>query len=824
MGSIENIKALDGKQEGIYENPEGILDFLRKRGKGKDVLLDEVPLTLGFHGHMDDKKLSEQWTEICNPEKSAKSLTIAFRPNDATYTRDINLETMKIGGASMNTLNVVKRNTIFISELFLALADYSRRIFVSKEPTLRDMEFCQSNKEFVPTLFPIPSCPTIHNSCKNISACEAVRASVAILMIRESSGNEKPLYAVVDSEERRNRLVNTLAHVFNTEVTWMDSSEIFHGPPNSSIIVFTDAQILGCHEDCEFVIMDLADCKWRNYIRIVSSCFDNVTIVMEQEALRTGKYQYLQIKMSMPAFKENSEIDQEVFLKALNGKMEKAWKLSAGEIAHLDEKRYSSKMIISMNNTTQSSSPIKWKKSKLKVIFGPPSSGKSMSLFDSIQKLAKKNSGGEMDQILLLHMGGPLSWKVSLDYLRPNAHKLHVLRSEPCAPKDLIDDHQLEVIRWKYPDSNIHIHVDDYLVQAQSTKEEIQNWTKVVDALKENEQNMTLTVVFQSHSICGRVISMKELSSSFKVAGAQVIITSAYETLCCQTSGWLLNHIRENETQTHLRLEAKSLPTASRPGAIVHGLKPKYITMNYHCGDHHLSYSCKGQNHCMSYVGAFLCFRFALTQAINEKLSLVPVLISDGELMSALEAFSGNHVAKLQFLHPKDFRGCEAKACISVNVEDSWLLESVSRARTDLYIIDCLQDHQHVWQTMLEEGRLEEIVIPEDYTGLDEPTLMRLNSIGNFLRLDVYKMTSIPRGQALVMNIDTFEHGHNMKGSDVDKTEIETLLRDKLHFEVTVEENLRFRMSEERIEKVPLPRQLASREDAEAFSNERSDR
>ncbi|CAG0890405.1 unnamed protein product [Darwinula stevensoni] len=513
----KNIKVLDGKEHGIKEDREGFFAFLREQGEAKHVLLDEVPLTLGVQGHMHDKSLSEEWAEISNLEKHMKTLTLAFRPNDATYTRDINLEIMRIGGASMNILNVVKRNTRLVSDLFLAIADYSRRIFVCEEPTMQDIDFCQSNNEYLPTLFPIPSCPNIHDFCENVSTCEAMRASVAILMIRESSGSEKPLYVVVDSKERRDRLINILDHVFDTEVTWMDSYERFRGPPDSSIIVFTDAQILGCHQDCVFVIMDLADCKWRNYIRMVSSCYDNVTIVMEQEALRTGKY--FQIEMTMPALmKEKTMTIQEKFMDSLNRRLEQAWKLNAEEIAHLEEKN-SPKRTFFLKRVEIFPSDIDWSHSKLNVIFGPPSSGKSMLIIESIQRLLEPDHG--TNRVLLLHMGGPLSWKVSLEYLHPYTDKLDVVRWEAWSPQNLIDNHVVAIVRWKYPDSTIHVYVDDYLIQAKSANEIIQNWTEILDGLKENDQKLTLTIAFQSHSRFGREVFMKELSSFFEKVGAQ---------------------------------------------------------------------------------------------------------------------------------------------------------------------------------------------------------------------------------------------------------------------------------------------------------------
>ena len=50
---------------------------------------------------------------------------------------------------------------------------------------------------------------------------------------------------------------------------------------------------------------------------------------------------------------------------------------------------------------------------------------------------------------------------------------------------------------------------------------------------------------------------------------------------------------------------------------------------------------------------------------------------------------------------------------------------------------------------------------------------------------EIYQMPSLPLGQALVINIKKFDNSSERKGSEVDKTKIEALLRDTLHFEVT---------------------------------------
>ncbi|CAG0893953.1 unnamed protein product [Darwinula stevensoni] len=591
---IENILVIDGMQASIPETCEGIIDFLKQNGRGKHVMFDEVPLTLGIHGQLDEMRLSQHWAKISTSriKKIVRSLTLAFRPNDATYTKDINLQSIRI-----------------------AVIDY---------------------------------------------------------------------------------------------------------------------QILGYHQGGMVVIMDLAETKWRNYIRMISSCCENVTIVMEEDGLRTGKYFPI---MGMNVSTGVNLLDDEAFHEKLTENMERAQELDEKVMAQLDENKFH-RMTVSLeklgslpSGVARYASRFKTKQPQSTVILGPPSSGKSELLCESIQRLA--NEDPQKHRALLLHFGSPLSRKVSLHLLQERGRILNIVFSESCSPRDIVDNAQLEVERCMYPEATIHIHVDDYRIQAKNMEEEFRNWTEVLDEIEKEPQKMTLTIAFQSHSRGGRKISINDLKSMFMERDFEVIILPEPESLSHCTSDIVLKHISQNETHTPLKLEAKNLPTASRSGALVLGPKPMHITMKYKCPGRHLKYDCKGETHCMPYMGAFFCFRFALDQEMGGE--PIHVLVSDEKLLYFLQAFSKYHKNKPKFFHPKDFRGCESSVSIAVNVDDAWLLESISRSRMNLFIIDCLPDHQQVWSTMQEEGHLEIQVKRRIDVDIDTDTLLSLDYCGNFL-------------------------------------------------------------------------------------------
>ncbi|CAG0882040.1 unnamed protein product [Darwinula stevensoni] len=734
---INNIIVVDGKEKEIEENREGIASFLEKEGMGRHVLFDEVPLTLGFQGRLNEESLSERWNFIYEFHGKVKSLTFVFRPNDPDYKRDIDLQKINIkdgrgSSIGIEVLNAVKRNTLEVSKLFLALSNYSRRIFVSQEPTIRHMEFQRPEETLMPDVFAIPSCFALHDACKNSQICEAVRSSQAL---------RSHTVAVVDTIERRDCLLKTLRvlsrHQENkTQVGFVDAFGLFRGDPNSSVLVVTADQILGCHFQDDVVILDLWGSIWRNYPRMISSHRKNITIATEQETLDTGKYSQLKLpprysQHNYSQIKDKLDIvlkEEEEMKKELNEPFEPeiTFTLRSKKLKSLNIPQFKGRI-----------------PSKVTVIFGPPCSGKTTKLLDMITDCVKTlRSQKRREGFLLLHMGSILSQKDLPVQLGDYFDMLDIERSDILTPINIINHEGVDKVRWKFQCSTIHVYVDDYCIQATDTDEEKRNWEQALQKLKtlnSGKQILILNVVFQPHSKSGKKISVRELMKFFDKPEMEVVKTWEGNIPKQSTDPKLLKSFYENETCKSFQLGANSLPTGSRPAAIVPGSTPKHIHVEYECKGKHLCYNCKGQENCMPYLGAFICFRYA-ERAVPEG-ELVYVLVSDNNMKSFLESWKGdpNYSSrskdhhKMYFVHPMDFRGCESRFTITVNVEASWLLESLSRAQTNLHVIDCLPDHQEVWLTMWEEGKVHrEIIMNED---VDRDILLTLNAKGKFLDL-----------------------------------------------------------------------------------------
>ncbi|CAG0889085.1 unnamed protein product [Darwinula stevensoni] len=692
-----HIVVLDGKEKDIPEDFNGLCHFLQAEGMGKHVLLDEVPITFGIRGCLNVTRLSQHWERICCLRGHIKSLTLAFCTFHSTYTRDIDLQCLQVPGVCMVMLDAMKKKTRYVTDLIFALDDYSRKKFFCFEPSIIHTDFGHSKDELLPTSCTIPPCHILHDICWSQSICEIVRSSYVIvkLLQKHSIKLEKVPFLVVDSMERRNYLVNIFPCIHDISVVFFDENGTAWVKACTSsgfaIVIVTDDQFLGYHPDNVIIILDLPQCKWRNYTRIISSCHDNITIVMERESLHMGKYSFL--KLNHEDIEENEEI---------KGKLEIAQQIPQVEIAHVDEK--TCRLIQFPLTLDGKGLPLASSPPRCTVIFGPPSSGKRTIL----------------------------SYKVALSYLDTCPEFSKVVRSDVSSPQGIFANGWVKRLKEEYPNSTIHVHVDDYSIQASDTEEEIRMWRRALEDFQNGDQNMTVTIVFQSHARNGLCIDIDELRSFLQSHSWVNVVTLPISTwtVPSYTSPQLLTHISTNEAKLPSRRERRSLNTASIPSALVFGPKPKYF--KYKCTGRHLNFSCKGQMYCELLLGVLVCFRSILNQEMDQ--DPMHVLVSDETLMVTLQNCAQNESREIIFLHPREFRGSTADSIVIANVDDMWMMESVSRSAIYLAIIDTSPGHNQIWDTLEEEGLLDVLEITTDRMQIDQETIFMLNEKDEFLK------------------------------------------------------------------------------------------
>ncbi|CAG0898066.1 unnamed protein product [Darwinula stevensoni] len=140
---------------------------------------------------------------------------------------------------------------------------------------------------------------------------------------------------------------------------------------------------------------------------------------------------------------------------------------------------------------------------------------------------------------------------------------------------------------------------------------------------------------------------------------------------------------------------------SSQPATIVLGSPVLFLL--YECSGRHLGYMCKGGKYCTGYARVASSLSLAAHKGKTD--DQPHILVSDENLLGFLK--SVETCCGFQVAHPKNFRGCEASVVIAVNVSDEWLLEVISRSRTQLIIIDTLPNHQDLWESMRQEERVD---------------------------------------------------------------------------------------------------------------------
>ncbi|CAG0898223.1 unnamed protein product, partial [Darwinula stevensoni] len=661
-----------------------------------------------------------------------RSFSLAFRPNDQSYSRDFSLEGVKPGGCQIQVLDRVKRNSNNIAKLFIALGDYSRRVFVSSEKTL-SMDIGESEGQWLPSLRTIPSCQAFHRECKRKTYCYAIRASYAIKYIYEEclkSLIEMPLFVVVDDKKRKKVLINFLAsprHSF--PLLFLDKKGKFRGNVSQesfySLVIVTEEEMMGCHLKNVMVILDSPESQWKNYARLIAAPVDNKIVVIEEEDLNIGKFsRFMDGKWKV----RNVSINEDINEMLEKGNANIGHKIDSDPEHRFPIKSYPRMVMNDSGNEENVDDVENMLESWLTGIFGYPGSGKSRRV-DILIRIVSKRQG----RVLLLLCGSALSRELyrqrwinvtNVDVVNYDSDKIASL-------KTIIDCRTVKQAKKKAEMSDrLFVIVEDCPVN-RHLENELED---VVKRLK--EEMVSLIITFKPHMKGSSRFSVDRIMNVFKGNSDCSLVVLQSQRINMQ----LLRHIQRNETVTALKLGSKSLPTSSMPAAIVLGPPVQYMNCEYMCERLHGGYICKKSVLCVQIskkLASALSFCLKLALEAN-KAGDIHILVSDEALLNSFKKGLLCHDPNITISHPKDFRGCETSVIISVNVGDEWMLEVISRSRTHLIIIDNIRQHQDLWRTMMEEGQVEawNVTIPPEGPFLDDArkNFLKADERGKFLR------------------------------------------------------------------------------------------
>ncbi|CAG0888537.1 unnamed protein product [Darwinula stevensoni] len=231
-------------------------------------------------------------------------------------------------------------------------------------------------------------------------------------------------------------------------------------------------------------------------------------------------------------------------------------------------------------------------------------------------------------------------------------------------------------------------------------------WEDILDSFLHNATLASLTVAFQPYVYhYTTTFDVQEFKKGFKLSPRQ----------------GLLRYVLSHESSYELRVKPGTLNTRPQPSSLVFGQKPILITPPLGVHNHGGLKCIDGRGRgCVAVTAA------AYVLSLQHKENLV-VLISDEEIQDifteALNLMEAGTSGVLSIYHPKDYRGCESSEVMCVGLEDSWVVEGISRAIWKLLIVDggshpVVKCRMGLWRDLVRRGFLHS---PEPFSPDPDP-------------------------------------------------------------------------------------------------------
>ncbi|CAG0886837.1 unnamed protein product, partial [Darwinula stevensoni] len=185
----------------------------------------------------------------------------------------------------------------------------------------------------------------------------------------------------------------------------------------------------------------------------------------------------------------------------------------------------------------------------------------------------------------------------------------------------------------------------------------------------------------------------------------------------------LLRYVLSHESPHELRVKPGTLNTSPQPTSLVFGEKPILITPPLQTHYH-------GGFKCISGRGRECIAVTAATYLHSHPHGNVVVLISDEKVEEIFKETIRLMKAVIPRIHhPKYYRGCESHEVMCVGVEDSWMVEAISRAIRTLIIVDGgthseVKSRMGLWIEMkrrcLLQHHVSDSLSPDDWKALNQ--------------------------------------------------------------------------------------------------------
>ncbi|CAG0888878.1 unnamed protein product [Darwinula stevensoni] len=717
-------------KHGVCEDFKTLFQVINGQ-KQRCILSDEMQVNFGMKTD-DPAEIGQIWKNFIK-KKKFRSLWIAWRPSDIGYPQTLDIQRVmdSLGREQVELLTEVKRNTTDLGRFVVAVTLFiQRRFSCLRLLPMQSLEYGLNQKEDLSQaiVLLIRSPPECSNA--------AQWASEVVVQIQlPSEANPGHFTIITRTIGERNVLVRELEDRLGQAVAFLDSEGCVRGHSNSKFLIFYQDQVTGMSFE-NLILLDDGNNFYRSWSSMVSMARRSLHVIYT-EPLPTGHWEEPTHLELIRSLKKPSQPSFGVYLDPLdeNAYAEISWIPFMEPVC-----RVSPIGIANKKGKNDSKKTVKIEERKIELLFGSNRSGKTAFLMKRLKRKTKqeiqemRKAQNETISPARVMFVDCSRWNITA-YPRGLClvdAKERIKRAGLGNVAQVFDIHEL---LWQYELWNhqslspqvmqellvkmlregkeegrrLHIALDDAPIHLicpglRDTEGLQEEWESVLRVLSSKFEDTlaSLTIAFQPYIDYGMTtFDLKKFKLSSEI-GVRIIKKGFLDV----GFSHLLRYILSHESPRELRVKPGTLNTRPEPSSLVFGVKPTLITppiqTHYHGG-----FKCIGGR------GRGCVAVTAAAHLLSHNIENVIVLISDEEILGIFTEVLGLVEEKrgaagsevLQIYHPRDYRGCESSQVMCVGIEDSWVVEGISRAIRTLFIVDggtsaAAQSRMGLWKEM----------------------------------------------------------------------------------------------------------------------------